>query len=203
MKYRNLSLALPALFLTAIVTANPAFAQASPTATRGMQFTAFGAVSGVYTGLGGGKNFGVVAGADLGLAPFHGIRPEIEVRGLYPADHGLVDSQKSILAGPRADFLLNHRLRPYADFLIGRGDMHYGINGYRFGNAIYIETTTNVYSPGGGFDYELSQRLSVKVDAQFQRWGAVPTPSGNIWAKLGTVGIVYRFNFGPRSLPYR
>lgn len=198
MNYRNLFLALS---LTAILPTTAARAQATPTATRGMQLSAFGAVSGVYTGLGGGKNFGVVAGADLGLTPVHGIRPEIEVRGLYPADHGLVDSQKSLLAGVRTEFLLNHRLRPYADFLIGRGDSHYGINGYLFGNAIYIETTTNVYSPGGGFDYDLSQHLSVKVDAQFQRWGNAPTPSHNIWAKLGTVGIVYRFNFGPRNLP--
>ena len=190
------------LLLAAFSSATAARAQvALPTATRTLQLSAFGAVSGVYTGLGGGKNFGVVAGVDLGLPPWRSMRPTLEVRGLYPADHGLVDSQKDILAGLRTDFLLNHRLRPYGDFLFGRGEMNYGINGYLYGNAIYIQTTTNVYSPGGGFDYDLSDHLSVKVDAQYQRWGNTPTPSGNIWAKVGTVGIVYRFSFGPRNVP--
>jgi hypothetical protein len=192
---------MAALLLAAAFFAGAARAQqALPTATRSLQLSAFGGVSGVYTGLSGGKNLGIVAGADLGLMPWHGVRPQIELRGLYPVDHGLVDSQKSILLGLRTDFLLNRRLRPYGDFLFGRGQMNYD-GGYLFGNAIYIETTTNVYSPGGGFDYDLSDHLSVKVDAQVQRWGNTPTRSGNIWAKVGTVGIVYRFSFGPRRMP--
>lgn len=197
MDHRKLFLSL---LLAAILPANAAHAQAGPTATRGLQLSAFGGVSGVYTGLSGGKNFGIVAGADLGLTPWHGVRPQIELRGLYPADHGLVDSQKSVLLGLRTDFLLNRRLRPYGDFLFGRGQMNYD-GGYLFGNAIYIQTTTNVYSPGGGFDYDLSDHLSVKIDGQYQRWGNTPTQSGHIWAKVGTVGIVYRFSFGPRTLP--
>jgi hypothetical protein len=199
MNHRKL---LPALLLAgAFFPAASGYAQADATATRALEFSAFGAVSGVYTGFHGGKNFGVVAGADLGLPPWRGIRPQLEVRGLYPADHGMIDSQKSLLAGLRADFLLNHRLRPYADFLAGRGLMRYGINGYTFGLKTYIQTVTPVYSPGAGFDYDLSQHLSVKVDAQLQRWGGAPTQSGNVWSKVGTVGIVYRFTFGPRNLP--
>lgn len=190
-----------ALLFAALLPATAHAQSALPTASRTLELSAFGAVSGVYTGLGGGKNFGVVAGADLGLPVWRGIRPELEVRGLYPADHGVIDSQKSLLGGARFDFLLNHRLRPYADFLAGRGLMRYGINGYQFGNSIYIQTVTPVYSPGAGFDYDLSQHLSVKVDAQLQHWGGAPTQSGNVWSKVGTVGIVYRFTFGPRNLP--
>ena len=199
----NLRKILPALLLAALFPSATALAQANATATRTLELSAFGAVSGVYTGLGGGKNLGIVAGADLGLPVWRGIRPELEVRGLYPADHGRVDSQKSLLGGARFDFLLNHRLRPYADFLAGRGLMRYGINGYRFGNPprIFIQTVTPVNSPGAGFDYDLSQHLSVKVDAQLQRWDGTPTQSGHIWSKVGTVGVVYRFNFGPRNLP--
>lgn len=189
-----------ALLFAACLSATAAFGQALPTATQTLQVSAFGAVSGVYTGLSGGKNFGVVVGADIGLPAWRSVRPQLEFRGLYPADHGLIDSQKDILGGLRTDFLLNHRLRPYADFLAGRGEMRYGINGYIYHNSIYIQTTANVFSPGGGFDYDLSQHLSLKVDAQFQRWDNTPTPSGGIWAKIGTVGIVYRFNSAPRNI---
>ncbi|HWB33266.1 MAG TPA: hypothetical protein VG714_08850 [Acidobacteriaceae bacterium] len=198
MNYRKLSAAL--LFAASLPATTALSQQALPTATRTLQLSAFGAVAGVYTGLSGGKNFAVVAGVDLGLPPWRMMRPVIEVRGLYPTDHGVIDSQKSILAGLRTDFLLNHRLRPYGDFLLGRGQMNYD-GGYLFGNAIYLQTTTPVYSPGGGFDYDLSQHLSVKVDAQVQHWGFAPTPSGHIWSKVGTVGLVYRFTFGPRNLP--
>jgi hypothetical protein len=170
------------------------------TAVRPLQLSAFGGVSGVFTGLSGGKNFSITAGADLGLPPWRGVRPELEVRGTYPTDHGLVVSQKSILGGLKVDFLLNHRLHPYGDFLFGRGQMDYRF-GYLFNNEVYEITSTNVASAGGGFDYDLTDSLSVKVDGQFQRWGYAPTPSGTIYSKLGTAAIVYRFGFDRRHRP--
>ena len=116
-----------ALLLATISGTRAAQAQGMPTATRQLQLSAFGAVSGVYTGLNGGKNFSITAGGDLGLPPWRGIRPTIEVRGTYPTDHGLVDSQKSILGGLKVDFLLRHRFRPYGDVLFGRGQIDYGM----------------------------------------------------------------------------
>jgi len=170
--------------------------QALPTAERPMQLSAFGAVSGVYTGLAGGKNFAITAGVDLGLPPFRRVRPTIEVRGTYPTDHGLVVSEKSVLAGLRVEYPLGHRIHPYGDFLFGRGEMDY--QGYLFNYQIYELTTTNVYSPGGGFDYDASEHWSAKVDVQVQRWGSAPTPSGVVWAKVATVGVAYRFGFDRR-----
>jgi hypothetical protein len=185
--------------LVASLSGARAVAQDShPTATRELQLSAFGAASGVYTGLSGGKNFAITAGADLGLPPWRGIRPTLEVRGTYPTDHGLVDSQKSILFGPKVEFLLSHRLRPYGDFLFGRGEIIYGKFGYVYGNDIYSLTTTYIDSAGGGFDYQFSDHLAVKVDAQFQRWGTAPTPSGTIYSKAAGVGLVYYFTFDRR-----
>lgn len=185
-----------AVLLALIWAVRTASAQGSmPTATRQLQLSAFGAVSGVYTGLAGGKNFSITAGGDLGLPPWHGIRPVIELRGTYPADHGLVDSQKSILGGLKVDFLLRHRLRPYGDFLFGRGQINYGNFGYRYNGNNYMLTTTYVDAAGGGFDYMLGENLAIKVDGQFERWGAPPTPSGTIYSKLGSAGIVYYFTF--------
>src|ERR1017187_9403400 len=99
MKHSKVVLTL-ALLLATLSWAYAAVAQeAHPTATRQLQLSAFGAVSGVFTGLEGGKNFAVTAGGDLGLPAWLGIRPTIEIRGRYPTDHGLVDSQKDILGG--------------------------------------------------------------------------------------------------------
>jgi hypothetical protein len=168
------------------------------TASQPLQLSVFGAASGVFTGLGGGKNFGITAGGDLGLPSWRGMRPTIELRGTYPTDHGLVDSQKSILAGLKVEFLLHHRFRPYGDFLFGRGQMDYESYGYVYQNYLYALTTTYIDSPGAGFDYQLNRSLALKVDGQFQRWAAAPTPSGIIYSKVGSVGLVYYPNFNRR-----
>jgi hypothetical protein len=193
-----------AVLLATIFGASAAFAQDThPTASRALQLSAFGAASGVYTGLAGGKNFAITAGADLGLRPFRGIRPTIEIRGTFPTDRGLIDAQKSILAGLKAEFLLSHRFRPYGDFLFGRGQIDYqtgqGIDGYIYNNQIYALTTTYVDSPGGGFDYQFNEHLAIKVDAQYQRWASAPTPSGIIYSKVGSAGLVYYFTFNRRE----
>jgi len=193
MKYRKVVLTL-ALLPATLFPACSALAQHA-TAERQLQLSAFGAVSGDFTGLAGGKNFAITAGGDLGLPSWRGIRPAIEIRGRYPTDHGLVDSQKDILGGVRVDFLLNHRLRPYGDFLFGRGQMNYGLTGYLYNGYQYSLTTTYIDAGGIGVNYDLSERLAIKVDAQLERWGSAPTSTGRIYSSVGTAGLVYYFNF--------
>ena len=193
----NRKTVLLALAVSALILGSARGQQALPTATQPLQLSVFGGFGGVYTGLSGGKNLDVLAGADLGLPPVHGIRPTIELRGAYPVDRGGVDSQKSILGGIKTEFLLRRRMRPYADVLFGRGEINYN-GGYQFANQIYLLTTTNVYSFGGGIDYDLTEHFALRLDGQFQRWGYAPTASGNIYSKTGTAALVYRFNFGHR-----
>ncbi len=191
-----------ALIAAAALAASPLTAAAQsdhPTAVQQLQLSAFGGLSGAYTGLSGGKNLAVTAGADLALPPTVHIRPSLEFRGSFPVDKGKIDSQRSILGGVRADFFLGHRIRPYADFLLGRGQMNYG-NGYFFRNFDYVRTTTWVYSPGAGFDYPLTDHFLVKVDAQYQRWGSAPVDSGTIYAKQGTIGLVYIIDFNRHGI---
>jgi hypothetical protein len=180
------------LLLATISGARIAAAQTLPTAAQPLQLSAFGAVSGVFTGFASGKNFSITAGVDLGLPVWHGLRPVAEVRGPDPMDRGLVVAQKDALGGLRVNFLLGRRIHPYGDFLAGRGEMDYRL-GYPFGDKFYDVTTTWTYSPGAGFDYDLTDRLSLKVDAQLQHWGDTPTTSGRIYSSVGTVGVVYRF----------
>jgi hypothetical protein len=198
MKQNPVVLSLALLFAS-LSWSYVAWAQ-NPTAIQRMQLSAFGGVSGVFTGLAGGKNFSFTAGTDLALPPIHRVvRPTVEIRGTYPLDHGLVSSQKSILGGLRTDFLLGHRIHPYGDFLFGRGESNYG-TGYFFGNFEYVLTTNYVYSPGGGFDYDLGDHFGVKVDGQYQRWSSAPTPSGTIWSTMVTGALVYRFNFNHHDI---
>ena len=200
MKQYRIVLTLASLLASISWTSVASAQEALPTAVRPMQLSAFGGVSGVFTGLSGGKNFSITAGADLALPNYRVVRPVIEVRGTYPTDHGLVDSQKSILGGLRVDFLLGRHIHPYGDFLFGRGQIDYN-GGYLFGNQVYLRTTTNVLSPGAGFDYDLTDHWGIKVDGQFQHWGQAPTPSRSIYSKVGTVGVVYRFGFDRRHKP--
>ena len=156
-------------------------------------------MSGVFTGFGGGKNFSITAGGDLGLPVWHRLRPVVEVRGTYPMDRGLVVAQKDAMGGLRVNFLLGRRIHPYGDFLAGRGEMDYRLD-YIFGAKVYGDTTTWVYSPGAGFDYDLTDHLSLKVDAQLQHWGGdTPNTKGRVYSSVGTVGLVYRFNFRNRN----
>ena len=177
----------------------PALAQ-HPTATQPAQLSVFGGLTGDYTGLDGGKNLGLTAGLDLGLPTFSRlVRPVAEFRGTFPIDGGKVDSQRYVLGGLRADIWLGHRLHPYADILLGRGEMKYG-DGYFFQNQDYILTTTWMESFGGGLDYDISHNLRIKLDAQMQHWGAAPVDGGSIYAKTGTVGVVYVFNFNRHGI---
>jgi hypothetical protein len=202
MRYQKFFFALAVLLAIAFsFSTSSALAQAAnPTASRALQLSAFGGATGVLTGLDRGKNLSITAGGDLGLPPWHGLRPSIEVRGTYPIDDGQVDSQRSILGGLRVEFLLNHRIHPYGDFLFGRGQMNYESSrncaGYCFDGLDYALTTTYIDAGGGGFDYDLNRHLAVKVDAQVQRWGGpAPTPSGIVYSTAGTIGLVYTFTF--------
>lgn len=178
--------------------------QANPTASRGLEISAFGGLTGTYTGLGGGRNLGITAGVDLGLRPFYGFRPYLEGRGTAAIDGGQVDSQKNALGGVRLDHkVLVPALRAYGDFLIGRGQIDYQNGGYPSltGPFLYLRTVSTVLSPGVGLEYRVTDHFSGLVDAQFQHWDTPVTPSGSIWAKPLTIGVRYHFNFNRKGYP--
>jgi len=135
----------------------PALAQANPAATQSLRLSAFGGVTGTYTGLNGGKNLGITAGADLEFRPLFTLYPSIEVRGTYPIDRGTIDSQKNILGGLKvARPIFGGRFQPYADMLFGRGQINYG-PGYAVPNSpiYYTQSVSNVLSPGIGLDFRV------------------------------------------------
>lgn len=171
-------------------------AQAIPTASQGNRLSAFGGVTGTYTGLEGGKNAGITAGIDLSFPAYHRYLPIFEVRGTYPVDKGTIDGQKNILFGLKVERQFG-RFHPYGDFLFGRGEIDYGAGGFPnyAGTITYQQSVTNVISPGVGVDFDVARQFAIKVDGQFQRYSTPVTASGHIYSKPVTIGVVYRFDF--------
>ncbi len=183
-------LALAAFFLP-----NPAAsAQATPTATQGLQLSAFGAGSGVYTGLLGGRNISFTAGVDLSFRPIRGFYPSLEVRGTYPIHRGQIASEKDALGGIRVEHPIGH-LHPYLDFLAGRGEIEYQNGGYTVHTLTYLTTRL--------------QRLFPRRRSRHRPLPS-PLPEGRLPVpalehprhrlrlsslSVITVGVVYRFDF--------
>jgi hypothetical protein len=168
--------------------------QALPTASQSLSLSAFGGTSGIQTGIKGGRNLSITAGADVTFWHFFaGLRPTAEVRGTYPVDDGRVNGQKSILAGLRIDRRIR-RFHLYGDFLVGRGELNY-LNGL---SRLYLYTDSTVYSPGLGVEYDLTRHFAFRADGQDQRWSTPANSSGVAWSKQGTLAVTYRFDFNRR-----
>lgn len=173
-----------------------ALGQATSTASATVQFSVFGGMTGAYTGLGNSRNLAITAGADVTLRSYFGVHPSLEVRGTYPVKNGRVAGEKNILGGLTVSKNFGN-LQPYGDILFGRGQINFSPPLLApTGNLYYIQSSSNVISPGAGVNYFLGNRLGVKGDFQFQRYQSPVTTSGSVYARAFTVGIVYRLNVG-------
>lgn len=199
---------LPAL-LTPLTKTARAQATASATATQALGLSAFGGGTGTYTNVLGGRNLGITAGADLGFLTFHRYRPVLELRGVYPIHKGQIDAQKEVLGGLKVERRFG-RIHPYVDFLVGRGQIDYQRGGLQVGFINFIKSTSLVYSPGVGLDFDVTPQWAIKADFQYQRWSvpfaivdgspaasrlAGAATTGTIHPKVMTLGAVYRFDF--------
>jgi hypothetical protein len=170
-----------------------AYAQGVPTATQRLRLSTFIATTDTSTNLAGGNNLDITAGGNLTFLTFRLFRPSVEVRGPYPIDKGHTSSQKNFLVGPKIEYPLG-RLCPYANFFVGRGKIDYHDPGFIFDNFRYVSSTTVVYSPGVGLDYNLTHTLGIKIDVQLQRWNTPATSSGTINPMASTLGAIYTFD---------
>lgn len=169
--------------------------QSLATATREITPSVFGGVSGVYTGLDAGRNLSVMAGVDVTFRPRSVWQPALEYRGMYALDKGGIDSMKNNLGGIKILKSYGH-LRPYGDALAGRGETTYANGGYQVPNkpVFYTQSSSNVFSFGGGVDLFSSESVALKLDFQAQRYSSPVTTSGHLFSEVGTVGVVYVFH---------
>ena len=76
--------------------------------------------------------------------------------------------------------------QPYADFLVGPGNIHFPFN------IGYTSDTSTVYSYGGGVDVPIGRNFAVRLDLQGQHWN---TGEDTYTPTLGTLAVRYTIPF--------
>lgn len=176
-------------------------AQAAPTATERLQVSAFATGTTIYTEIYSNRNYGITTGIDLGVHKYFNINPSLEIRSTYPFLGGAIRA-KNLLGGLKFSCSIGN-VTPYIDVLFGRGQINYGsgVPDY-LGTTAYVQTPSNVFSPGVGADFRLTDQMSLKVDGQLQRYSTPVLASGHVYIKSGSIGLAYRFDFN-RHLRWR
>lgn len=129
--------------------------------------------------------YGVGGYGDYNLTPKLGA--EAEVRFLR--FHQLADiHEDNYLIGPKYAFYHHHRITAYGKALFGIGEFTFPENAAHGGYG--------VVALGGGVDYRLQHRWTVRGDYEYQIWpgfvGEGPRPHG-LTPDGASVGIAYRF----------
>jgi hypothetical protein len=116
---------------------------------------------------------------------------------MYAIDKGHVDSLKNNLGGLKLSTYYG-RLHPYADLLAGRGETAYANGGYQVPSKLifYTQSSSNVFSLGGGTDVFAADHFALKIDFQIQRYSSPVTPAGSLYSEIGTIGLVYALHLG-------
>lgn len=162
-------------------------AQALPTATAPGGYVSVGGGGSIFQADYGKRDIaGVTAYADLHPTWRFGI--EMEARFLH--FHTFEDvSEANYLIGPRISFRPGSRVRPYAKFLVGDGKIVLPFH--------YAEGNFFTYAPGGGVDYQLSDRIAIRaIDFEYQKWPDFPYGELNPYGI--SMGVSVRLNSIPR-----
>jgi opacity protein-like surface antigen len=85
--------------------------------------------------------------------------------------------------GPRV-FVHRGPLVPYAKVMFGRGV-------YNFRNNI-ANVAYNIYTFGGGADYQLTRSINLRGDYEYQTWMGFPIQ--NLHPSVITIGVAYHFH---------
>jgi hypothetical protein len=64
---------------------------------------------------------------------------------------------------------------------------------------LYTHTAGNIFSPGAGIDFALTEHFGVKIDEQYQRVATPVTATHIIYITPLTFGVIYHFNFNRRA----
>jgi opacity protein-like surface antigen len=91
--------------------------------------------------------------------------------------------ERTYQIGPRI-FLARGPMIPYAKVLIGRGV-------YNFPNGV-ANVAYNMYTFGGGSDFDLRRSLKLRVDYEYQTW--LGFPIADLHPSVFTVGVAYHFH---------
>jgi hypothetical protein len=167
-----------------------AHAQAMPTASKSNDISAFAGYSYANPMYGPDYDHGFSFGANfVHHLPHFPIDPSIEAR--INLLSGADVSERSYLFGVRAQTLGYFHVHPYADFLVGAGDIYFHLTN----GSTYISDNSLVYNYGGGFDIDVYKQYQLKIDMQSQNWSIGHGSGDNFNPWIGMVGVTYRLHF--------
>ena len=170
------------MLLFFLPSARPASGQSRESATAGgLSLYAGAGASGYYLQYGERKNLGVTGFVDADTIRHFGV----EAEGRWLEWHQTADVHaETYLIGPRYHFNVG-RFQPYVKGLVGLGEFNFSYN--------YAHGSYTVVAGGGGADYRLSRRWSVRaVDFEYQYW---PQFTFGSMSSAGiTTGIRYRIH---------
>lgn len=165
--------------------------QSEPTASQAIRLQVFAGPAYVNPDYGGAsgitKNVGALVGGDLNIGQVLGrIEPSVEFRAL--ASVGTVSHQYSYSGGPRLEFDYG-RFHPYGILLLGYGKITFvGATGS------YTKNNSGVYTYGGGLDFALDRRWTIRADMAQQHW-RLSHLAAPFYPTAVSVGVRYRFSF--------
>jgi Outer membrane protein beta-barrel domain len=136
-----------------------------------------GGASGYYIQYGQVKNLGITAYVDADTVRRFGIEAEGRWLEFHQTNEIHADTY---LVGPRYHFNAN-RFQPYVKGLAGIGHFTFP---YNYAHGSYF-----VIAPGGGLDYRLGRRWSVRADFEYQFWPQFTF--GAMSSGGATVGVRY------------
>lgn len=180
-------------------------AQSLSTASKGAEISFFGAYAVGTTDYGPHTLKGISAGGDFTIFPHFVLKPSLEVRGNELFANDL--TEKTVLVGGRGQVDWRGRFHPYADVLVGGGEIVFHpdpVPGYTGDRG-------KVYSYGGGINIDVTHHVAAKLDFQQQNWNlgpnsyAVASGDFTLTPRLFSAGITYTlpFRFLKRSSDYR
>lgn len=118
--------------------------------------------------------YGVGAFVDLDFSRW----VQIEAEGRWANWNQYANNgEHTYMIGPRVPIHTFKRFTPYGKFLYGMG------------SGAFLTGRTSAYAFGGGVDYRLSRKLSLRAfDLEYQKWSVTPT----LYPYGGSVGLSYR-----------
>ncbi len=174
----------------ALCAAPSLFAQSVATAHQTLRLQTYALASTVQPAFGvNQRNFGVTAGVDVGtfrISPR--IDPSLDLRLL--ASHGNVSNQFFYGGGPRVMVDLG-RYKPYGEFLIGDGIIHFP----NTRDPNYTHDNSLVTAFGGGLDVSVHRDFAVRAEALTQSWKLGSTNQA-FHPLAVSVGIRYQVHLG-------
>lgn len=175
--------------LTAGLGAKPGLAQVVPSAFRGPDTLWVGAeysnFNASFPYQSGQRLQGAGAFVDVNFNEHLGMEANarfLQFGGFYG------ETENSYLIGPRYRFRRLGRFQPYAQSLLGVGNIHYPFN---IGSANYFDI-----APGGGVNYRLSSHWLLRAQYEYQFWinspGYSNQPDHQLKPNGMSVGVAYR-----------